>query len=66
VVGELTNHPDGGGNVFTPDEADVRMGTLFTDPNADVEKLVGTVEQRPAEERAPGGQPMLHDTLRAT
>lgn len=43
VVGELTNHPDGGGNVFTPEPADFRVATLFSEPGADIESLVASV-----------------------
>jgi hypothetical protein len=48
VVGELTNHPDGGGTIFTPERADRQMARLFVDPRTDIERLVGTVEREPA------------------
>lgn len=47
LVGEPTNLPSAGMVVIVPDEADFRLATLFDDPHADVEALVGRRDFHP-------------------
>ncbi len=49
LVGELTNFPDAGMCDFMPQEAGVRIGSLFDRPDQDIEQLVGlSARQRQA------------------
>lgn len=41
VIGELTNIPEAGFTKFSPDDADLKAGSFFSNPNADPEALFG-------------------------